>query len=166
MSNRPWRFRQFLWTSLESFRSFRGPLFRKPVHTGAFCQFPFRGIYYCHSSKSTGKETDKTHVCAVTGQELFLLFLIHGKPALITVHRDRFIETLAPLPLSPGQQKMHKNVSSSDVFSKAYYRLKLQKICSKSLFSVFFSISKKNSNTLRYTLDFGQKTWHNCSGVF
>ena len=23
---------------------------------GAFCQFPFWWIYYCHSSKSTGKE--------------------------------------------------------------------------------------------------------------
>ena len=30
---------------------------------GAFCQFPFRWIYYCHSSESTGKETGKTHLC-------------------------------------------------------------------------------------------------------
>ena len=30
-----------------------------PLHRGAFCQFPFRWIYYCHSSKSTGKETGK-----------------------------------------------------------------------------------------------------------
>ena len=36
-----------------------------PVHRGAFCQFPFRWIYYCHSSKSTGKESGKTHLCAV-----------------------------------------------------------------------------------------------------
>ena len=35
------------------------------VHRGAFCQFPFRWIYYCHSSKSTGKETGKKHICAV-----------------------------------------------------------------------------------------------------
>ena len=35
------------------------------VHRGAFCQFPFRWIYYCHSSKSTGKETGKKHLCAV-----------------------------------------------------------------------------------------------------
>ena len=35
-----------------------------PVHRSAFCQFPFWWIYYCHSSKSTGKETGKTHVCA------------------------------------------------------------------------------------------------------
>ena len=35
------------------------------MHRGAFCQFLFRWIYYCHNSKSTGKETDKTHLCAV-----------------------------------------------------------------------------------------------------
>ena len=32
-------------------------------HRGAFCQFPFRWIYYCHNSKSTGEETGKTHLC-------------------------------------------------------------------------------------------------------
>ena len=35
------------------------------LHRGAFCQFPFRWVYYCHSSKSTGKETGKTHLCAL-----------------------------------------------------------------------------------------------------
>ena len=35
------------------------------LHRGAFCQFPFRWIYHCHSSKSTGKKTDKTHLCGV-----------------------------------------------------------------------------------------------------
>ena len=43
-----------------------------PVHRGAFCQFIFRWFYYCHSSKSTGKKTAKTHLCAVVefwGQE-------------------------------------------------------------------------------------------------
>ena len=39
----------------------------KALHRGAFCQFPFRWIYYCHSSKSTGKETGKTHLCALKG---------------------------------------------------------------------------------------------------
>ena len=39
--------------------------FFKPLHRGALCQFPFRWIYYCHRSKSTGKETGKTHLCAV-----------------------------------------------------------------------------------------------------
>ena len=34
------------------------------VHRGSFCQFLFRWIYYCHSSKYTGKETSKTHLCA------------------------------------------------------------------------------------------------------
>ena len=35
------------------------------VHRGAFCQYTFRWIHYCHSSKSTGKETSKTHLCDV-----------------------------------------------------------------------------------------------------
>ena len=35
------------------------------MHRGAFCQFPFRWIYYYHSSKSTGKETGKPHLSAV-----------------------------------------------------------------------------------------------------
>ena len=36
-----------------------------PAHIGAFCQFLFRWIYYCHSSKFTGKQTGKMHLCAV-----------------------------------------------------------------------------------------------------
>ena len=35
------------------------------MHRGTFCQFPFRWIYYYGSNKSTGKETDKTHLCAL-----------------------------------------------------------------------------------------------------
>jgi hypothetical protein len=35
------------------------------VHRGAIYQFLFRWIYYCHSTKSTGKKTGKTHLCAV-----------------------------------------------------------------------------------------------------
>ena len=35
------------------------------LHRSAFCQFPFRWIYYCHSIKSTGKETGKMYLCAL-----------------------------------------------------------------------------------------------------
>ena len=41
------------------------------VHRDAFCQFLFWWIYYCHNSKSTGKETDKTHLCAVVKPNYF-----------------------------------------------------------------------------------------------
>ena len=34
-------------------------------HRGAFCQFPFRWIHYYGSNKSSGKETGKTHLCAL-----------------------------------------------------------------------------------------------------
>ena len=37
----------------------------KTRHRRAFCQFPFQWIYYYGSNKSTGKETGKTHLCAV-----------------------------------------------------------------------------------------------------
>ena len=37
------------------------------LHRGAFCQFLFRFIHYCH--KSTGKETCKTHICALVISE-------------------------------------------------------------------------------------------------
>ena len=35
------------------------------LHRGAFCQFPFWWIYYYGSNKSIGKETGKTHLCAM-----------------------------------------------------------------------------------------------------
>ena len=35
------------------------------LHRDAFCQFLFRWIYYCYNRKSSGKETGKTHLCAV-----------------------------------------------------------------------------------------------------
>jgi hypothetical protein len=34
-------------------------------HNAQWCQFPFRLIYYCGSNKSTGKESGKTHLCAL-----------------------------------------------------------------------------------------------------
>ena len=40
------------------------------VNRGAFCQFPFRWIYFYDSNKSTRKEIGKTHLCAV-GQNNF-----------------------------------------------------------------------------------------------
>ena len=36
------------------------------LHKGTIWQFPVQWIYYCHSSESTGKKTDKTHLCAVS----------------------------------------------------------------------------------------------------
>ena len=37
-----------------------------PMYRGVFCHFPFRWIYYyAGSNKSTRKETDKTHLCAM-----------------------------------------------------------------------------------------------------
>ena len=39
------------------------------LHRGAFCQFSFWWIYYYGSIKSTGKETDKMHLCALVCQK-------------------------------------------------------------------------------------------------
>ena len=49
------------------------------MHRGAFCKFPFRWIYYCGSNKSTGKETGKTHLCAVQGFECYARIVLHLK---------------------------------------------------------------------------------------
>ena len=35
------------------------------AHRGAFCQFSFRWMYYYGSNKANGKETGKTHLCAL-----------------------------------------------------------------------------------------------------
>ena len=47
-----------------------------PLHRGAFSQFLFRWIHYYHSSKSTGKETGKTHLCVLLK---FVTILPHHK---------------------------------------------------------------------------------------
>ena len=57
-----------------------------PLHKDAFCQFPFRWIYYYVSNKSTGKETDKVHLCAVV-----------RLPKNAQVFRIHFQDLLGPL---------------------------------------------------------------------
>ena len=52
----------FIVSLTESFQCYTGNL-PSAVHRGAFFQFLFWWIHYCHSSKSTGKETGKTHLC-------------------------------------------------------------------------------------------------------
>ena len=50
----------------------------EPAHRGAFCQFPFRLIHYCHNSKSTGKKTVKMHLCAAYYiEDCWILILLH-----------------------------------------------------------------------------------------
>jgi hypothetical protein len=74
------------------------------LHRGAFCHFLFRWIYYCHSSKSNGKETSKRHLCAL-GQSQDLIFLLpyrhHYNPLMIrnrsrkiTTHKDRILRKM------------------------------------------------------------------------
>ena len=46
---------------------------RNTLHRDAFWEFPFRWIYYCNSSESTGKETDKTHLCALVRIPCYIL---------------------------------------------------------------------------------------------
>ena len=47
--------------------------FTGTLHRGAFCQFLFRWIYYYDSNKSAGKETRKTHLCAMVEKETWAL---------------------------------------------------------------------------------------------
>ena len=51
------------------------------MHKGAFCLFPFQWTYYCHSSKSTGKETGRTHLCALNFKNwMFSISIFKKKP--------------------------------------------------------------------------------------
>ena len=49
----------FIFCSMQNFQDLLNT--STPVHRGAFCQYPFRWIYYY----GTGKKIGKTHVCAV-----------------------------------------------------------------------------------------------------
>ena len=46
----------------------------RPLHSGSFCQFPSRWIYYYSSNKSIGEEAGKTHLC-VLHRRMFCQFL-------------------------------------------------------------------------------------------
>ena len=73
-----------------------------PLHRDAFCKFPFCWIYYCHSSKSTGKETGKTHLCALSCQASIVVQAILVKISLAaadecsTLARPLFFSSLSP----------------------------------------------------------------------
>ena len=49
------------------------------VHRGVFCQFSFWWINYCYSSKPTGKETGKTHICAVVFRQQWNSWIIMAR---------------------------------------------------------------------------------------
>ena len=73
----------FVWKSECSFRNIFITNFHCGIvnlfyllHSGAFCQFPFWWIYYCHSSYSTGKETGKTHLCVLVTTEMHVLIVL------------------------------------------------------------------------------------------
>ena len=42
----------YLVSFLEAMENAKTTFVIRAVHRGAFCQFPFQWIYYCHSSKS------------------------------------------------------------------------------------------------------------------
>ena len=52
------------------------------MHKSVFGQFSFRWIYYYGSNKFTGKETDKTHLCAVYKANITEQQSVHPKVQL------------------------------------------------------------------------------------
>ena len=91
------------------------------VHRGAFCQFPFRWIYYCHSSKSTGKETDKMHLCGVGCQRchfwpswlyfafpLHFSFIAHRRPLKIGSNPTQMTNPSKSISLHSDQIKKNR----------------------------------------------------------
>ena len=72
-----------------------------PLHRGAFCQFPFRWIYYCHSSKSIGMETGKTHLCALC-KALFRAYSVYNSEYLVmTISCTKSLREAHFLPKNP-----------------------------------------------------------------
>ena len=64
------------------------------VHRDAFCQFLFRWIYYCHSSKSTGRETSKTYLCTMGWVDILTkpdLSLRHDKIRLMLILLSEYV---------------------------------------------------------------------------
>ena len=55
------------------------------VQRGAFCQFNFWWVYYCHKSKSIGKQTFEMHLCAVTYYQSPKLIFIYAIDRIIHV---------------------------------------------------------------------------------
>jgi hypothetical protein len=63
--------RSWIWTQNHTRKTLLwSELKPNTLHRCVFCQFPCRWIYYYHSSKFTGKETGKTHLCAL-GYQLY-----------------------------------------------------------------------------------------------
>ena len=66
------------------------------LHRGAFFQFLFQWIHYCNSRKSTGRESGKTHLCALSDcctlhcKSLSLYFALY-------IHNDAFWQDLVQL---------------------------------------------------------------------
>ena len=58
------------------------------MHRGAFCQFSSRWIYYYGVNKSNGKETGKTHLCAMFW--LYTLPLAWPAQAKVQICIDNF----------------------------------------------------------------------------
>ena len=81
--------------SLKSLLQSNTSAFGGPLQRGAFCQFPFRWIYYCGSNKSTGKKSGKMHLCA-----LFLALKrnhLKSKTWAHVLHSSRFVNVYKTL---------------------------------------------------------------------
>ena len=81
------------------------------VHRGAFCQFPFRWIHYCHISKSTGTicvskaylkaKIRPSLVCCVPRMAYFCFITQKAGHSSIS-NIDRREKKILSLPVQPG----------------------------------------------------------------
>ena len=93
-----------------------GTNFLLPLHNrGPFCHFPYQWIYYCHSSKSTGKETGKTHLCA-----LFNHNKVGSKWHKMT---SLFFRKVGEMLHPVNSQKIKKGSKEIDNFYLFYHRI-------------------------------------------
>jgi hypothetical protein len=100
---RAWQYNLGIPGYLSSLKDFFAVMSHIEMHSAQRCVFPvcFRWIHYCHSSKSTGKETGKTHLCAVHWSTLvldvhFKLFVILFKCNGYVLFEFPFVRAMTP----------------------------------------------------------------------
>ena len=111
------------------------------MHRGAFCQFPFRSVYYCHSSKSNGKETGKTHLCAMGWKTIWRRF-----NEFKHLFFKRYLRTI----LTAIGRRKSKNISSS--FKNHFAPFQLDFSIAKLVKVRTFWEAHKNLRNLSYAL--------------
>ena len=81
------------------------------LHRGSICKILFRWIYYCHSSKFTGKKICKTHLSVHCLNELFYWSQIFCKFSAFSLVFQKVSRSLEQFFLTVGQNNFGNKIS-------------------------------------------------------